>query len=344
VLGPVLGGLLLAVVSWRWIFLVNLPIGVAGTVWGYVALHELSQPERHARLDVQGTIYFSGGLSCLLVALTESVAWGWTSPRILLLFAGFVVLEALFYLRLRNAEHPLIDPTLFRSRIYSFTVSAGTLETLAMFAVNFLVLYYLQAVKNEPPLRAALMALPFSVSQSVVGPIGGIISDRIGARLPATAGLIMQAFACLALTRLGPGSSYALLFFGILLLGCGAGLVWSANTSAAMGAAPANRLGIAGATMATFRQCGMVTSFALALAVAAATIPQRVAGGIFLGGSGASLDASTMAAFSAGMSHALFVSTGIVLLAAVLTVVAGDTAAARRRAQPAKRPVASTGS
>ena len=329
ILGPVLGGLILAVASWRWIFLVNLPIGIVGTVWAYLALHELSQRKARERLDVPGTVLLSGGLICLLVALTESVSWGWTSPRILMLFTGFVVLEVLFSLRERRTSSPLIDLTLFHSRVFSGTIAATTLETLAMFAVSFLIIFYLQGVKGVSPLHAAVMVLPFAVTQSVFGPIGGAISDKVGARIPATGGLLLQAVACLVLASLTPSSSYPLVFVGLSLMGTGAALVWAAQTSAVMGTAPVTRLGIASATLATFRQCGMVTSYALALAVAAATIPARLSGAIFLGTS-AALGGPIMAAFSDGMSHALLVSAAIVLVAAGMTVVAGDTAETRR--------------
>lgn len=327
--GPVFGGVILAIASWRWIFLVNLPIGIAGTAWGFLTLHELSRPQRQERLDFPGTALLSGGLICLLVALTESVSWGWTSPRILLLFFGFGLLEAVFYAWERRTAYPLIDLDLFRSRIYSFTIVATTLESLAMFAVNFLVIFYLQGVKGINPLTTAVMVLPFAVAQSVVGPIGGIVSDMVGARIPATLGLVLQGIACLLLASLTPVSSYPVLFAGMLILGIGAGLVWSAQTSAVMGAAPIRRLGIASATLATFRQCGMVTSFALALATAAATLPKQLAGAIFLGTS-SSLGGPVMAAFTGGMQHALFVSFGIVLVAACMTVAAGDTARTRQ--------------
>lgn len=327
--GPVFGGLILAIASWRWIFLVNLPIGIAGTAWGFLTLHELSRPQRHERLDFPGTALLSAGLVCLLIALTESVSWGWTSPRIVLLFGGFVGLEVTFYAWERRTASPLIDLDLFRSRIYSFTIAATTLESLAMFAVNFLIIFYLQGVKGIAPLQAAFMVLPFPLAQSVIAPVGGIVSDMVGARIPATVGLILQAMACLLLATLTPASGYPILFAGMLILGIGAALVWSAQTSAAMGAAPTRRLGIASATLATFRQCGMVTSFALALATAAATIPKQLVGAIFLGTS-SSLGGPVMAAFTGGMQHALFVSFGIVLVAACMTVAAGDTARTRQ--------------
>ncbi len=330
IIGPVVGGIILSLASWRWIFLVNLPVGIAGTVWGYLALHELSRPSRRERLDLLGTVLFSGGLVCLLLALTEGISWGWTSAGIEMLFAGFLVLAAAFVAWERKVEAPLIDLSLFRERIFTFGTGAATLQSLSIFAVTFLLLFYLQGVKGYSPLTAAFMILPLPMVQSVIGPLGGLAADRVGARLPATIGLVLQGLACLVLALLRAGSPYLLLVPGLILLGLGGGLFWSSNTSAVMGAAPPQRLGISSATLATFRQCGMVTSFALALAVAAATMPAKAVGEVFLG-TGSDLGSPALAPFAAGMSHALLVSFAIVLAASAFTLLAGDTAEARRR-------------
>ncbi len=332
IVGPVAGGLILAFLSWQWIFLVNVPIGAIGTLWGYLALHEVGQPRRGERFDVLGMVLFSGGVSCLLIALSQGISWGWFSAPTLGLFGAFAVLEVLFAVSERGGGTHFIDPSLLRSRILAFGTAAATLQSLSMFAVNFLIVFYLQAVKGTTPLQAALMILPLSLVQSVIGPIGGLVSDRVGARTPATVGLILQAAACVILAQLTVTSSYGALLLGLLVLGMGGGLFWSPNTSSVMGAAPVQRLGVASATLATFRQTGMVTSFALALAVAAAAIPPRLVGAIFLGTS-IQLGAPTMGAFTVGMAHALAVSALIVLAASAMTVIAGDTARTRRAAR-----------
>ena len=329
IVGPVAGGVILAFLSWQWIFLVNVPIGIVGTLWGYLALHEIGEPRRGEHFDVTGMVLFSGGVLCLLVALSQGISWGWFSAPTLGLFAAFLVFEALFAVSERGGGTHFIDPELLRSRVLAFGTAAATMQSLSMFAVNFLIVFYLQAVKGVSPLTAALMILPLSLVQSVVGPVGGIISDRVGARTPATVGLVLQFVACLLLAQLTTSSPYEVLLFGLVVLGIGGGLFWSPNTSAVMGAAPLQRLGVASATLATFRQAGMVTSFALALAVAAAAIPPRLVGAIFLGTS-VTLGSSVMSGFTIGMTHALAVSALIVLVASGMTILAGDTSRNRR--------------
>ncbi len=330
IIGPVVGGLILSFASWRWIFLVNLPVGIAGTLWSYLALHELGRPAHRERLDLIGAVLFSGGLACVLLALTEGISWGWASARIELLFAGFLALETAFLFWERKVENPLIDLSLFRERIYTFGTAAAMLQSLSIFAVTFLLLFYLQGVKGYSPLTAAFMLLPLPLLQGFTGPLGGIAADRVGSRLPATVGLCLQGAGCLVLSLLRAGSPYLLVVPGLVLLGIGAGLFFSPNNSAVMGAVPPRRLGIAAGTLATFRQCGMVTSFALALAVAAATLPGKTVGEVFLGTS-SELGSPALAPFAMGMSHALLVSFVIVVVASSFTLLAGDTAAARRR-------------
>ncbi|HUW66376.1 MAG TPA: MFS transporter [Spirochaetia bacterium] len=329
IIGPVLGGLILGVASWRFIFLINLPVGLAGTVWGFLALHEMEKTLLKEKVDLPGAALFSLAITALLLVLTQSIGWGWFSPPIIGLTALFLAAGAAFWFWERGNSQPVLDLKLFQSRVFSFSTFAAVLQSLAMFSVLFLMVFYLQGVKGESPIRAALAILPMPVVQSVLGPVGGYVSDLRGARWPATAGLVLQGLATFVLSFLTPLSGYAPFLTGIILMGLGGGLFWSPNTSAVMGAAPRLRLGVASATLATLRQCGMVVSFALALAVAAASMPFAVMAKVFLGTAG-SLGSGVMAAFSQGMDQALRVSTLIVLAAALLTWLANDRAENRR--------------
>ena len=331
ILGPVLGGLILAAASWRWIFLINLPIGLIGTTWAYLALHEVSTPGRGERFDLFGMGLFSSSLVCLLLALTQGVSWGWTSSKVLALFAGSVVLAGGFVAWNRRSASPFLDFALFGSRVFTYGTCAAMLQSLGIFAVNFLVVFYLQAARGYTPLHAALLILPLPIVQSVVGPIGGMIADRTGARLPAATGLGLQALAGAILATLSTHSSYAHLGAALVVLGIGGGLFWSPNTSAVMSAAPRSRLGVASATLSSFRQVGMVTSFAVALAVAAATMPPRAIASLFLGTS-EFLTPAVAADFTHGINVALSVSVVIVLVAFVLILRGGESREARRGA------------
>ena len=321
--GPLLGGLILAAANWRWIFFINVPIGILGTVWGFLALKEKSARSRTESFDLIGAGMFSLGLIAILFALTLGIQMSWTSLPILSLFALFVLMLAVFLRRERRVANPVLDLGLFRNRVYSFSVVSALLQSLAMFAVNFLIVFYFQGVRGYSPLTAALFLIPLSVMSAVTGPLSGLLADRIGARIPATAGLLLQAAALIwFVLRLTPTSSYGSIAFGLVLVGLGGGLFFSPNTSAAMNGAPRHRLGIASATLATLRQTGMVTSFALALAVAAGSLPRDAMMQLFVG-TNVALGSATMQAFVAGIRNTFLVSLVLCLIAAGFSLVRG---------------------
>ncbi|HEX7588342.1 MAG TPA: MFS transporter, partial [Anaerolineae bacterium] len=163
---------------------------------------------------------------------------------------------------------------------------------------------------------------PLSIVTSIVAPISGAVSDRIGARIPATLGLLIQGAAMLWFTQLTATTAYLELAAGLALMGLGGGMFFPSNTSAAMNSAPKNRLGIASATLATLRQAGMVTSFALALAVAAGSLPRDVMMQLFVGNN-VTLGSAPMQAFVIGMHSAFTVSLVLLCFAAVISMVRG---------------------
>ncbi len=334
--GPLLGGLILSAADWRWIFFINVPIGILGTLWGYRALHEMSKRNQNERFDPIGAATFSLGLVSLLIALTIGIEYSWTSLPILSLFGLFVLMFIIFFAWERRAPHPVLDLSLFQNRVYNFSVLAAMLQALAMFAVDFLIVFYLQGVRGYDPLTAALLLIPLPLVSVVVGPLSGLLADHVGARLPATVGVLLQAAALVwFITQLSPTTPYVALAVGLVLMGLGGGMFWSPNTSAAMNAAPLPRLGIASATLATLRQTGMVTSFALALAVAAGSLPRQVMMQLFVG-TNVSLGSEMMQAFIVGIQNAFLVSAVLCVIAAGFSLVRGKEN--RRQQAQAQQP------
>jgi EmrB/QacA subfamily drug resistance transporter len=321
--GPLLGGAILSAADWRWIFYINVPIGIFGSLWGYRTLHEMSKPMQSERFDPIGAFTFSVSLISLLLALTLGIQFGWTSLPILALFVLFVVMLIAFFGWERAAKHPVLDLSLFRSHVYNFSVLAAMLQSLAMFAVDFLIVFYLQGVRGYDPLKAALLLIPLPIVSAIVGPLSGLLADYVGARLPATLGVLVQATALVWFnSQLSPTTPYPAIAVGLMLMGLGGGLFWSPNTSAAMNGAPVHRLGIASATLATLRQIGMVTSFALAIAVAAASLPRDVMMQLFVG-TNVTLGSQVMQEFTVGIRNAFWVSVVLCLIAAGFSLVRG---------------------
>jgi EmrB/QacA subfamily drug resistance transporter len=321
VLGPVLGGFILAVTSWRWIFLINLPIGIIGTLAAFFLLHDIEPKPRGERFDVLGAVLFCAGLVTLLLGLMSSIGSGWLSPGVLIMLAVAVISFASFLLWERRARNPMLDLQLFTNSRYTLSVLAATFQSLAIFAVNFLIVFYLQGVLGYTPLIAAFLILPLPVLTSAIGPLGGRWADhdRFNGATPATVGLILQTAALLVLVFLTPRTSYLFLALALSLMGVGSAIFWSPNTSTTMGAAPRNRLGVASATLNTMRNVGMVCSFAVALAVAAAAMPPAMVNAVFLGTVG-HLPPAIANDFTGAMSHAFIASAVICVLAIFCSV------------------------
>lgn len=322
VAGPILGGLIITYFDWRWIFFINIPIGILGALWGYRVLKEMSIRKEKESFDAIGALGFSVGLTALLIALTMGIQFSFTSTPILLLFGFFLLCLAVFFWWERRTTNPVLDFSLFSNRIYNFSVLSAMMQALALFAVNFMITFYLQGVLGYDPLKAALLLIPLPVLTSVVAPWGGNMADRMGARVPATVGLLIQGVALVWFTQLTPTTPYWEIAVGLGLMGLGGGLFYPPNTSAAMNAAPKNRLGIASGTLATLRQAGMVTSFALSLAVAASSLPRDVMMQLFVGNN-VTLGSAPMRAFVTGMHSTFWVSTVLVIIAAGISFVRG---------------------
>jgi EmrB/QacA subfamily drug resistance transporter len=322
IVGPVLGGIILTVADWRWIFFLNVPVGIFGTLWAYKQLKELSARGHREQFDPIGAVSFSLALVLVLFALTEGIELGWTSPLILGMFVACTALVIFFIRWEGRVTYPVLDFHLFDNRVYNFSVMAAMLQSLALYAVNFIVVFYLQAIRGYDPLTAAFLLIPLPLMSSLVAPFSGMLSDRIGARVPASVGLLIQIAGLFWLTTLGLSSPYWQVAVGLAIVGLGGGMFWSPNTSAAMSAAPPSRLGIASATLATLRNSGMVTSFALVLAVTAGSMPKDAMMQVFVGVE-IHLPVSVEQAFVLGMHQAFFVSSAICAIAALASLVRG---------------------
>jgi MFS family permease len=284
-----------------------------------------------------GSLLFGIALVALLLALTQSINLGWTSPTILALIGCFVLGIACFALWESHTTHPALDLTLFRNRLFDFSLLAATLQSLAMFSVQFLVVFYMQAVRGYSPLTAALLLVPMPIATALAGPLGGWISDRVGASIPATVGLLIQAAALFWLSTITATSPYEHIAIGLALTGFGGGLFFSPNTSAAMSAAPSARLGVAAAALATFRNVGMVTSLALGLAVAAGSLSRDEVFNLFLG-TNVGLGSPVMLAFVQGMQSAFHASIVVCLAAAAMSLVRGPETRQRHATAAGKDP------
>ncbi len=315
VAGIVLGGLIVTYTSWRWIFWINVPIGVVALIVALKVLVERGNPERRS-IDYVGIVLLGAGLFGVLWAMTTLASEPFDSTVLGYGLGGIVCLAA-FVLVEHLQPEPMLDLALFKVPTMSSSLLASAFQGLGSFAVLFLVIMYLQGARGLSPLHASLLLVPGYLVGGAIAPLAGRLTDRIGPVAPATAGLAVQAVSLALYAQLTISSGLWAVFAISVINGVGSGFFWPANTSAVMKAAPARVFGIASGMLRTFGNIGMVFSFSVAILVASRTISRHVAFAIFVGTK--TLQHSAGAAFTTGIHAAFYASMGFLAIAAVLS-------------------------
>jgi MFS family permease len=299
-MGLLIGGLL-ADTNWRAVFLVSVPFGILGTIWGYLKLREVGQ-RGQGRIDWTGNLTFGVGLIAVLVGVTYGIqpygghAMGWTSPLVLTLLLGGAALLGLFLVVERRSRDPLFHLDLFRIRAFSAGNLAGLLSSVSRGGLQFMLIIWLQGIWlplhgysfAATPLWAGIYMVPLTLGFLIAGPVSGWLSDHHGARPFATGGMLLTAASFAALMLLPIDFPY--LAFAALLLanGVGSGLFAAPNTAGIMNSVPARQRGAASGMRATFQNAGFVLSiglfFSLMVAGLAARLPTTLYAGLTANG------------------------------------------------------------
>ena len=329
--GPVVGGLLTDALGWRWVFYVNLPVGVAAFLVAGRVVAESSNPAA-SRLDLPGLLLGSLGLGALTLGLIESNQHGWGSPEIVALLAAGVLLLAGFVATEARRPQPMLALRFFRDRAFSAANSVVLLAGFALLGFVFFNTLYFQAVQGWSPFQAGLRSLPNTLAVVVCAPLAGRLASRAGYRVPVTAGLLLAAAGLWALTGIEAGSPYGQLWWKLAMLGAGLGLSISPATAAGVAAMPGTQAGVASAVISTSRQVGGALGVAVLGAVAAARYGHATPGG-------------DPAAFLTGVHAAYRVAAAALAVGAVVAWLflrprrAGPPAAELAPGPPVQRPV-----
>jgi MFS family permease len=295
-IGLVAGGVL-AVVDWRLVFWVNVPVGVYGTVWAYRKLRETGK-RGGGRIDWWGNVTFALGLGGILVGITDGIqpyghhAMGWTNPAVLvLLIGGALMLAAFVVIELRIAE-PLFELSLFRIREFTAGNVAGFAASIARGGLQFMLIIWLQGIwlplhgysYSDTPLWAGIFLLPLTAGILVSGPVSGFLSDRFGARGFSSAGMVLFGLSFIGLMLLPVDFSYGTFAVLIAANGVGAGMFAAPNSSSIMSSVPAGRRGVASGMRATFQNSGTALSigvfFSLMIVGLAGNLPTALTQGL----------------------------------------------------------------
>jgi len=258
--GPIVGGALVDSLGWQSVFFLN--IGIAAFVVARRVVRESRNPEgRH--LDLPGQALAIIGLGTLTYALIEANHFGWTSALILGLFATAAIATGLFvWVELRSSS-PMLDLTFFRNRTFAAAATVAGLVSFGMFGVFFFLTLFLQNVQGYSAFQMGLRSLPMTGAIILTAPVAGNVAGRIGPRIPMTVGLALVGVGMLLMERITPGMPYSALWWNLLMMGIGMGLVMAPMTAAVMNAVPRRRAGMASATSNASREVGGVFGIAL---------------------------------------------------------------------------------
>lgn len=256
--GPVIGGLLLSWLGWRAIFFANLPLGLAMLAMIPRFMIEPRRAHPHQTFDFLGAALFGTGIAALLYALTESYALGWDTPPVAGSLVVAAVCAALFVVTERRVRQPMVDLRLFRSPTFSAGNAAKVFGYFPFAANGFLLPFYLERGLDLAPAATGALLTPLPIGMLLSSLIAGPLSDRVGTRLLAPAGLAMQALACLLLTQVSPEQGATPALLAMALAGLGIGTFIAPNDSSILSATPRDRLGVANGIMGVSRTLGLL--------------------------------------------------------------------------------------
>jgi MFS family permease len=295
-LGLLAGGVL-AAIDWRAVFWVSVPVGVFGTIWSYRSLRETGERHR-ARVDWAGNITFALGAALILAAMTYGIQpygghpTGWTNPKVIGgLSLGFVLLVSFVFIE-RKVAVPMFQLGLLKVRAVAAGLLAALMVAIARGGLQFMLIIWLQGIWlplhgyafESTPLWAGIYMLPLTAGFLIAGPTSGFLSDRYGARLFATTGVLLVAASFVGLMLLPVDFPYPL--FAILLFcsGLGQGMFSAPNTSSVMSGVPASQRGVASGMRATCQNAGTSLSigifFSLMIAGLARALPHTLTSGL----------------------------------------------------------------
>lgn len=310
--GPALGGLIISVSSWEYLFWVNVPIGLAAYIVN-LKFSGKTDTKSGEKLDLWGGVLLLLTIAPLFIGLEYGQAVGYGDPLILSLFAVAVAAGVCFFIVERKTRTPLLDLSIFRNKWFSVSIFCAFTSFVAISCSNIVLPFYLQNVLNMTPDRAGLFMTIYPLVLSLVSPASGYLSDKIGSELLTLIGLSVTSGGLLLMTTLTASPVYLLLGLFIGMTSLGNGLFQSPNTSLIMSLLPREKLGIGGSVSALVRNLGFTLGIALSTAILYGGMSVR------LGYHVTGYQAGQNEAFMFGMRLSYITAAGICLAGMLIT-------------------------
>ena len=320
--GPALGGIVVELLDWRWVFFIGALAGLASlaAVLLFVERFNGTEDAGRAGFDWLGAGLSAGVMVLFLVAIGNAQQIGWLHPFIvtaipvaMMLMGGFIWWEL-------RVHGPMLDLRLFKNAMFALGVAAASTSFLGIYSMFFLMPFYLQGVLRYSPLDAGLIMMSFPLVMIIVGPISGRLSDRYGTRAFKVTGMCLTALGLLLFSRLTETSSLALLIPGMIAIGLGLGLFGSPNVSSILSTVAPSRYGVVSGLLAMFRNSFSVVGIVMATAIVTAAMAAK--------GYPASLDAvsdtvdrGALLAFASGMRLDFLIMGCLLLAGAAMSIV-----------------------
>jgi EmrB/QacA subfamily drug resistance transporter len=271
--GLTLSGVLLALLDWRALFYINVPIGIFGIFWAWKRLKEVGILEKSSPIDWVGFLTFTVSITTFLFALTYD-AYGMVDRNIVYILLAIAILSIAAFVRTeRRLEHPLLDLRLLGIREFTGGVTAQLINAAAWGAVLLLLSLYLQLVVGLSPFDAGIRLIPFELASLAFGALSGKLSDRYGPFLFTTSGLAVTSLSLYLFSTVDASTPYLTVLAYMMIFGVGTGLFGSPNMSSIMGSVPADRRGVASAFRNTMFNVGFTISLNLAVILLTLIVP-----------------------------------------------------------------------
>jgi EmrB/QacA subfamily drug resistance transporter len=257
-LGPIIGGALVDAFDWRYIFIINIPIGIIAFFMALKVITESKDEKTDKHIDFRGILIISIALFCLTFALVEGQSYGWISATILSLFAIALAGLIIFVIVQLKTANPLAQLRLFKNRTFAAGNIIGIVINFGMIGVIFLLVLYLQIILKLDALTAGLWILPLPLSIILIAPFAGKFTDKIGGRWILFTGTLLSAIGIYMMSDMAKINNWTDLLVPMIILGIGIGMVMAPVTTVVMASTPMQQSGMGAGMLSTTRQIGAV--------------------------------------------------------------------------------------